>query len=291
MREPLQTLKTVLIDLPYYLFFIVNALYERFVGWTAKLYIPYPLRGILIGQYAWRFNAKMEEAQEESFYAYPSFAAWFGRPLKKELRPISPADLVSPCDGEVFHVGQVKDSKIADVKGYDYDFHEFLGPVTVKTNPDMRMYHCTINLWPGNYHCFHSPTHFKIKEIVNIPGFELTAKPSILKWFPRILDRDERVVMAGEWKYGFFSMTAVAALSVGDIVVNTNPVDEVKEIIREEHRKLDEPLEFDSGDKVGEFRFGSTIVLIFEAPPRFNFRIERGDYVKYGQRIIDEFPQ
>lgn len=52
-------------------------------------------------------------------------------------------------------------------------------------------------------------------------GFELTAKPSILKWFPRILEKDERVVIAGEWKYGFFSMTPVAALSVGDIVVYT----------------------------------------------------------------------
>lgn len=37
----------------------------------------------------------------------------------------------------------------------------------------MRLYHCTINLWPGNYHGFHSPTFFRIKEIVNIPGKSL----------------------------------------------------------------------------------------------------------------------
>lgn len=101
----------------------------------------------------------------------------------------------------------------------------------------MRLYLCVISLWPGNYHGFHSPTNWKVKEIVNIPGwrnlifeqfqmnictgFEMTVKPTILRWFPYIMEEDERVVLSGQWKYGYFSMTPVAAMMVGDIVINT----------------------------------------------------------------------
>lgn len=43
----------------------------------------------------------------------------------------------------------------------------------------------------------------------------------MFRFLPRILEQDERVVLSGEWKHGFFSMAPVAALEVGNIVIYT----------------------------------------------------------------------
>ena len=42
---------------------------------------------------------------------------------------------------------------------------------------------------------------------------------------------------------------------------------------------------FQKGDMFGEFNLGSTIVLIFEAPSNFEFKVEFGQKVKYGQPL------
>lgn len=36
------------------------------------------------------------------------------------------------------------------------------------------------------------------------------------------------------------------------------------------------------GQAMGDFRLGSTIVLLFEAPPDFQFSVESGQKVQYG---------
>ena len=40
-----------------------------------------------------------------------------------------------------------------------------------------------------------------------------------------------------------------------------------------------------TGQLIGEFNLGSTIVLIFEAPKKFKFSVREGRKVRYGQGI------
>lgn len=41
------------------------------------------------------------------------------------------------------------------------------------------------------------------------------------------------------------------------------------------------------GQEMGGFRLGSTVVLVFEAPPSFTFDVKVGQKVKVGERIGD----
>ena len=39
------------------------------------------------------------------------------------------------------------------------------------------------------------------------------------------------------------------------------------------------------GDRLGHFSLGSSVVLVFEAPEGFQFQVEAGQSVKYGQPL------
>ena len=100
---------------------------------------------------------------------------------------------------------------------------------------------------------------------------------------------NSRVVLEGRWRYGYFCMVAVGATNVGSININCDPdlstnrgqprgVRDVKEY---------QPAPtFDKGDRIGHFSFGSSIVLLFEAPEGLQFTRDNMTKVKYGQHLL-----
>ena len=48
---------------------------------------------------------------------------------------------------------------------------------------------------------------------------------------------------------------------------------------------VDSGVTVEKGQMVGDFNFGSTIVLVFEAPRNFTFSLKSGERVKYGQGL------
>ena len=158
----------------------------------------------------------------------------------------------------MLHFGKVTpDGLVEQVKGVTYKVEHFLGTRLLEMvrercgKPEMQrckrsLYHVILYLAPGDYHHFHSPVdwdiciqrHFPgklcgmampivqscVKKKIQCPGELLTVAPWAAKKMPGLFSLNERVVLAGEWEYGFFSFTAVGAYNVGSINMTVDQV-------------------------------------------------------------------
>lgn len=155
-------------------------------------------------------------------------------------------------------------------------------------NPDNELYQLVIYLAPGDYHRFHSPAQWTVKFRRHFQGELLSVNPKIARLLPDLFVLNERAVYVGEWKHGFFSMTAVGATNVGSIRVHSDKgLQTNMRCRRKDFNQHDRSLEtqWSMGQEVGEFRMGSTVVLLFEAPKEFAFDVDAGQTIQMGQAL------
>ncbi|KAH9870194.1 hypothetical protein J1614_007117 [Plenodomus biglobosus] len=163
-------------------------------------------------------------------------------------------------------------------------------PASTKT--PTALYYCVIYLAPGDYHRFHSPVSWVVESRRHFAGELYSVSPYLQRKMPGLFTLNERVVLLGRWRWGFFSYTPVGATNVGSIKVNfdaelrTNSLttDTAADRAAEEAAERGEPYSgfaeasyanasrvlgghaLKRGEEMGGFQLGSTIVLVFEAP-------------------------
>ncbi|VEL28934.1 unnamed protein product [Protopolystoma xenopodis] len=141
-------------------------------------------------------------------------------------------------------------------------------------------------------------------------GRLLTVRLSTVDRLPGLFTLNERVAYLGEWDHGFFSMTAVGAFAVGSIRVGLDPnlrtnvsgappgsfsstslvgfEPTYNELVLMQPGSFQPEKHLTPGQKFGEFRLGSTVVLLFEAPRgQFKWAVREGDRVKMGQALLE----
>ncbi|KAF9433728.1 phosphatidylserine decarboxylase 1 [Entomortierella beljakovae] len=166
----------------------------------------------------------------------------------------------------------------------------------LKLRPGNALFFCVIYLAPGDYHRFHAPTNWVVETRRHFSGELYSVSPWMVKQLQDLFVLNERVVLLGKWRHGFFSMVPVGATNVGSIVLNFDK--ELRTNTKEDRFKRGhgelvysgvsrvlngQPLNI--GQEMGGFKLGSTVVLVFEAPKNFKFVIEPGQYVKMGQAL------
>ena len=184
------------------------------------------------------------------------------------------------------------------------------------------LYYAVIYLAPGDYHRFHSPTNWVVERRRHFAGELYSVSPYLQRTLPGLFTLNERVVLLGRWRWGFFSYVPVGATNVGSIKVNfdrelrTNSLttDTEADKAAEEAAHRGEPYlgyaeatyeaassvlrghALQRGEEMGGFQLGSTIVLVFEAPAAvhddkgrhvggWQWTVEKGQKLKVGQAL------
>ena len=154
------------------------------------------------------------------------------------------------------------------------------------------LYYIVVYLAPGDYHRFHSPVSWVVSSRRHFAGELYSVSPYLQRTLPGLFTLNERVVLLGRWRWGFFSYTPVGATNVGSIKINfdrelrTNSLTTDTAADREAERAADKGEPYSGfaeatyhdasrllqghplkrGEEMGGFQLGSTIVLVFEAP-------------------------
>ncbi|XP_073860046.1 phosphatidylserine decarboxylase proenzyme, mitochondrial isoform X6 [Macaca fascicularis] len=216
---------------------VPTRLLSRAWGRLNQVELPHWLRRPVYSLYIWTFGVNMKEAAVEDLHHYRNLSEFFRRKLKPQARPVCGLhSVISPSDGKILNFGQVKNCEVEQVKGVTYSLESFLGPRTytedlpfppaascdsfknqLVTREGNELYHCVIYLAPGDYHCFHSPTDWTVSHRRHFPGSLMSVNPGMARWIKELFCHNERVVLTGDWKHGFFSLTAVGATNVGSI--------------------------------------------------------------------------
>lgn len=195
-------------------------------GKIVSIHLPRFLRAPVYKAYSGFFQCNFDE-MSLPLEEYSSLSAFFDRRLKPGSRQIADIDgLVSPVDGRVLCFGEIQGEFIEQVKGIKYSRDNFLGQNLIPSQPNSskKLYHCVIYLAPGDYHGIHSPVDWSVEIRRHFPGYLFPVAPRVVNFIQGLFALNERVVLAGKWKYGFFSLTAVGATNVGTISVAFDPV-------------------------------------------------------------------
>jgi phosphatidylserine decarboxylase len=230
----------------------------------------------------------MHEALQPDPFAYDSFNAFFTRQLRPGARSIcdEPDTAVSPVDGAVSQLGRTDAGKLVQAKGMDYTCDALLADAASAARYVGGSFAC-LYLAPYDYHRIHMPLAGVLRATRYVPGHLFSVNASTARTVPQLFAHNERVVCDFDTEHGPLCMVLVGALFVGSIETvfagEINPPPgrggQVRAIEAGIGRR------FARGEELGRFNMGSTVIVLFGEPARFEPRIEPEQPVRMGQPL------
>lgn len=237
-------------------------LLSRLAGRLAASQNPV-VRDFLITQAMKRFRINLQEAGRENREDYASFNDFFTRELKPGARPVDddPRSLVFPADGAVSQLGAIDDDRLLQAKGHHFSLSQLLAADPADCTDFMHGSFATIYLSPSDYHRVHMPIDGTLLSVEYIPGKLFSVNDTTTRHIPGLFARNERLVCRFDTPAGKMAYIMVGAMLVAGIdTVWHGP------IAPGIPQKLPIPAipQLAKGDEVGRFRFGSTVIVLFE---------------------------
>lgn len=244
------------------------------------------IKNHLIRSFVKKYNIAMHEAHEENPLNYPCFNDFFIRQLKPEQRPIAHADIVSPVDGIISELGEIKEGQILQAKGRYYTVNEFLACEEQLSDQFIAGRFATLYLSPKDYHRVHMPIKATLLNMIYIPGKLFSVQPATARVVPKLFARNERLVAFYDTEAGLMAMVLVGATIVG--AIGTSWQGDLKRSKKHQYfnYSADQKV-FNKGEEMGYFKLGSTVVLLFANGQQVSWldELKAGDSIKFGQAL------
>jgi phosphatidylserine decarboxylase len=262
---------------------------SRVVGWAAARPLPLSWRASLLGRFAGHYGINLSEA-EFPLVDYPSLQALFTRRLKPGVRPqeaVAPGFVNSPVDGRIIASGRIEAGLAIQAKGLPYRISELLKHDLNAARFEGGHF-LTLYLSPKDYHRIHVPVEGQVTAVSRVEGELWPVNDASTGNVPRLYERNRRAswTALGTGACDGLEVAAVlvGATHVGGVVIDgrwlggrTLPTDGGFSVPN---------LPCTTGEDLGTFEFGSTVVLLIGGPKAADWVPQRtaGD-IKMGQRL------
>ena len=236
------------------------------VGWLAARRGG-ALTRFAIRRFIDRYRVDMSEAADPDPAAYPTFNAFFTRPLRVDARVLASTAWICPVDGAVSQCGPIADGSIVQAKGHHYSAAELLGGDTALAERFRTGSFATLYLSPRDYHRIHMPADGRLLSMVHVPGTLYSVNPVTARGIAGLFARNERVVCVFERGDGTpFVMVLVGATIVGSMAtVWHGVVNPPRPGTLRRWDYSDQSIVLKQGEEMGRFLLGSTVILL--VPP------------------------
>ena len=266
-------------------------------GKIAIINIPISLRENIFNLYIKTFGVDKEDILEP-LNSFSNLQEFFTRRVKKREIDYNPKKILSPADSRVLSFTKINSDEVLLIKNKKYSLCEFytgkenckytIDEITnLKKNKENDLYSIIFYLSPGDYHRYHFPFDYKITKAIYIPGFLKPVNKPMIK-LTKVYEVNERIILEGISPLGNSKIGLVGALNVGsmtlsfdnDKLFSTGGISDFYMA-----GKNYEDLEVKAGEEMGMFKFGSTVVMLFEARKGFEFNVVEDQLVRYGDCV------
>ncbi|MFK7955145.1 MAG: archaetidylserine decarboxylase [Lysobacterales bacterium] len=222
-----------------------------------------PLKNLLIRMAIKGFGIDMSQAAEQSLAAYPTFNAFFTRPLREDARPRGQAGtLLCPADGAISQLGPIRDGRIIQAKGHDFSVEEFVTPRLRDMGAFDQGAFITIYLSPKDYHRVHMPWTGTLAQSIYVPGKLFSVSPVTTAAIPRLFARNERLISLFDCDFGPMVVALVGAVCVSSMDTVWEGTIAPADAVRPQPHSGPT---LAAGEEMGRFNMGSTAIVLL--PP------------------------